>query len=77
MRAAAPERLTVADCTDCGAAVTNKNAAGHYRDRCADCLAEAARTERHVRTCEREDCPVCYVHPDGSATHVEYKHLNP
>ena len=65
------------DCTDCGAAVDSKNAAGHYRDRCTDCLDEAARTARHVTTCEREGCPVCYSHPDGSATHVEYEYLDP
>ena len=75
VRAPAPERLIVADCTDCGAAVNNKNAAGHYRDRCLDCLAEAARTERHVTTCERDGCPVCYSHPDGDADTVRYEHL--
>jgi hypothetical protein len=30
------------DCTDCGAEVQNKNAAGHYRDRCHECIAEVA-----------------------------------
>jgi len=69
----------VSDCEACGTTLkdTDKNSAGHYRDRCTDCLAEAARTERHVTTCEREGCPVCYVHPDGDAEHVEYEHLNP
>jgi len=67
----------VADCEGCGTAVDNKNAAGHYRDRCLNCLAEAACTERHIDTCDREGCPVCYSHPDGVATHVEYEHLNP
>jgi hypothetical protein len=68
----------MSDCGVCGAtlAEADKNSAGHYRARCTDCLAEAARTARHVTTCEREGCPVCYSHPDGSATHVEYGHLN-
>ena len=69
----------MSECERCGTALTNadKNSAGHYRDRCTDCLAEAARTERHVVTCEREGCPICYSHPDGDAEHVEYEHLNP
>jgi len=66
----------MADCEDCGATVENKNAAGHYRDRCTDCLAKAARTKRHVTTCEREDCPVCYSHPAGDADAVRYEHLD-
>lgn len=75
----APERVAVSECERCGAALTNddKNSAGHYRDRCLDCLAEAARTERHATTCDREGCPVCYSHPAGDAEHVKYKHLNP
>jgi len=27
---------------DCGTEITTKNAAGHYRDRCAECIDDAA-----------------------------------
>lgn len=29
-------------CDRCGSAVDNKNAAGHYRDKCWDCIIEVA-----------------------------------
>jgi len=68
----------MSDCEACDAALVeaDKNSAGHYRDRCAGCLAEAARTERHITTCEREDCPVCYSHPAGDADGIRYEHLD-
>jgi len=31
------------DCDDCGGPVENKNEAGHYRDRCMNCIEAAAR----------------------------------
>ena len=49
-------------CDDCGEPLTNadKNAAGHYRDRCVSCIeAAAASIGSHVDDCDREECPVC------------------
>jgi len=66
----------VSECERCGAALKEKDNRGWYRDNCRECINELARTDRHIDTCEREDCPVCYSHPDGTATHVEYEHLN-
>ena len=77
MQAPARKRLIVADCTDCGATVNNKDAAGHYRDRCWSCIkAIDGNRERHVDTCDHDDCPVCLVHADGEASTARYKHLN-
>jgi len=44
---------------DCGTTIDAKNSAGHYRDKCAECIRDAATTTRHVDTCDREDCMVC------------------
>lgn len=51
-----------ATCDECGAELgdADKNAAGHFRDRCMDCLEAAAENRpRHVDTCEESDCSVC------------------
>jgi len=47
-------------CDRCDGDVTAKNSAGHYRDKCSECIRDVATTTGHVDTCEREDCPVCY-----------------
>ena len=47
-------------CADCGGPVENKNAAGHYRDRCHACIREAADGDAPAKLpmhgCE---CPEC------------------
>jgi len=32
----------MSECVDCGGEVKNKNSAGHYRQRCHDCIARVA-----------------------------------
>jgi len=32
------------ECERCGGEVDNKNAAGHYRDKCWDCIEEVAHS---------------------------------
>jgi hypothetical protein len=52
----------MSNCDACGATLSDrdKNAAGHYRDRCLSCLIEAAAgRERHVDACEDAGCLVC------------------
>lgn len=54
-------------CENCGDDVTHKNAAGHYRDTCADCLDEiAAERDRPAD----HDCAECgdpaVGRPDGT-----------
>lgn len=49
-------------CDECDGPLTDadKNAAGHYRDRCLACLRDAAADrERHVDACDDPDCLVC------------------
>lgn len=51
-----------ATCDECGDPLgdADKNAAGHFRDRCAGCIdAAAAGRDRHVDTCEDVACAVC------------------
>jgi len=40
--------------------VTEQFANGNYKGACSDCRENHDRPPRHVETCEREDCPVCY-----------------
>jgi len=49
------------ECAQCGVALgeADKNAVGHYRDRCLDCISAAARDVRHVDQCDATDCVVC------------------
>jgi len=48
------------DCVDCGTTVENKNAAGHYRDRCISCRNKLADAHiPHVETCDDDGCIVC------------------
>jgi hypothetical protein len=45
------------ECVDCGVDVQNKNAAGHYRDRCCQCIInEATGGGRPIAGCECTDC---------------------
>lgn len=45
------------DCIDCGTTVENKNSAGHYRDRCIDCIDKVAEEVRNQSTGWKcEDC---------------------
>jgi len=48
-------------CADCDAVLSerDKNTAGHYRDRCLDCITSAAPDVRHIDQCDRADCRVC------------------
>jgi len=49
------------ECAQCGVALgeADKNAVGHYRDRCLNCISAAARDVRHVDQCDAPDCAVC------------------
>jgi len=44
---------------DCGAEITAKNSAGHYRESCINCIQQAAQTTVHVQTCEAKSCEIC------------------
>jgi hypothetical protein len=48
------------ECVGCGGPVENKNAAGHYRDRCCGCICEVAGADpakaRPIPGCECDDC---------------------
>jgi len=45
---------------DCGEEITAKNAAGHYREQCQQCIRQVARdANKHVHVCEKSDCGVC------------------
>ena len=48
-------------CDDCGTVLDadRDKSRGVYRDRCLPCIEDAAADERHVDTCERENCKVC------------------
>lgn len=37
------------ECDECGADVENKNAAGHYRSKCWQCICEAADSDAPTR----------------------------
>lgn len=63
-------------CERCGAGLAEKDTRGWYRDYCRECITELGQTDRHIDTCEREDCPVCYSHPAGDADGVRYEHLD-
>lgn len=50
----------MAMCEMCGESVENKNSAGHYRDKCMDCVEKVATEETsHRETCDDPDCLVC------------------
>jgi hypothetical protein len=57
----------MADCHECGAEVKHKNAAGHYREKCADCIRTAAERKRHVESCENPNCVVCEIYDRENA----------
>jgi hypothetical protein len=43
---------------DCGTEITDKNAAGHYRDKCRECIRAVARDgNKHAHVCD--GCGVC------------------
>jgi hypothetical protein len=48
------------ECVDCGAEVKNKNSAGHYREKCHQCIAEVAGVSPEqaapIHGCECELC---------------------
>jgi len=48
------------DCESCGGTVEEKNAAGHWRDNCQECIREVARGSKpHHELCEDDGCIVC------------------
>jgi len=52
----------MATCENCGNQLTDrdKNEAGHFRDRCMDCIRKATvGRAKHAHTCEREQCGIC------------------
>lgn len=50
----------MATCERCGDPVENKNSAGHYRDKCWECIEEVADEEAsHRETCDDADCLIC------------------
>jgi hypothetical protein len=42
---------------NCGNEITAKNAAGHYREQCPACIADANDGNKHVHVCD--GCAVC------------------
>lgn len=63
-------------CETCDGDVTNKNSAGHYRDKCADCLkavADAIDTTRPA--CEMDDCETRAVGPNSSGRWLCSEHM--
>jgi hypothetical protein len=34
--------MVMGDCAECGSEVDNKNSAGHYRDKCLECIEQAS-----------------------------------
>jgi hypothetical protein len=48
------------ECDECGAKVKNKNSAGHYREKCHQCIANTADISPEqaapINGCE---CPLC------------------
>jgi hypothetical protein len=47
-------------CERCGDDVAAKNAAGHYRDHCVECLQAIAEARTpHREACDDPDCVVC------------------
>jgi len=58
----------MATCESCGATVEAKNAAGHYRDKCPECI-QAVADERtpHVEVCEDPECGVCLSYQEEVA----------
>lgn len=51
----------MSECDDCGEPLTDrdKNSAGHYRDRCLECIRESVDVTPHWRSCQDPDCYVC------------------
>jgi len=50
----------MATCERCGEDVGAKNAAGHYRDKCAGCIQEIADAiPSHREQCDDPDCLIC------------------
>lgn len=50
----------MATCDECGDDVDAKNAAGHYRDKCLDCIETiAADIPSHRDQCDDPDCLIC------------------
>jgi len=46
-------------CDACGDAHNNKAPGGTYRDKCMQCIRDAAVSTRHVDQCNDADCLVC------------------
>jgi len=46
-------------CDACGDEHDNKAPGGTYRDKCNQCMRDAAVSTRHVDQCSEDDCPVC------------------
>jgi len=48
------------NCESCGGEVNEKNAAGHWRDNCQECIREVADGSKpHHELCEDDGCIVC------------------
>ena len=50
----------MATCEECGDPVEAKNASGHFRDKCMDCIQDVAdEVPSHRETCDDPDCLFC------------------
>ncbi|ACM56349.1 hypothetical protein [Halorubrum lacusprofundi] len=50
----------MATCEECGDPVEAKNASGHFRDKCMDCIQDVAdEVPSHRETCDDPDCLIC------------------
>ena len=50
----------MATCEECGDPVEAKNASGHFRDKCMDCIRGVAdEVPSHRETCDDPDCLIC------------------
>lgn len=46
---------------DCGNQIESKNSAGHWRDKCQDCLSDIADSRTpHLADCAENECPICH-----------------
>jgi len=50
----------MATCEEFGDPVEAKNASGHFRDKCMDCIQDVAdEVPSHRETCDDPDCLIC------------------
>lgn len=50
----------MARCEGCDGDVEAKNASGHFRDKCMDCIEDVAdEIPSHRETCDDADCLIC------------------